>query len=176
MGATTPLHVYIRILCVFCTHRHVRGGGNGCELQLGGQVLAQWRADSRRSRMWWRLLGTGGSSMRRTQCDDLTLPSKRLINPCAQESLGVFSPQVEFLPPPRPSLSTLLGWNSYFPLITGCSFMSAPSVLRGQINTNWLGVLFQRRLLGGRGLHAEKTAVCSRETSGLYDNRVIILL
>lgn len=80
-----------------------------------------------------------------------TLPSKRLINPCAQESLRVFSPQVECLPPPRPSPSTLLGWNSYSPLISDCSFMSAPSVLRGQINTNWLGVLFQRRLLGTGG-------------------------
>lgn len=145
-GATTPLRVYLRILCVFCTHRRVRGGGNGCELRLRGQVLAQWRADSRRSRMWRRL---PGASRRPTRCDGLTLPSKRLINPCAQEPLRVFSPQVEFLPPPRPSLSTLLGWNSYSPLICDCSFMSAPSVLRGQINTNWLGVIFQRRLLGG---------------------------
>lgn len=147
---------------MFCTHRHVRGGGNGCELRLGGQVLAQWRADSRRSRMWWRLPGT---SRRRTQCDGSPLPSKRLINPCAQESLRVFSPQVECLPPPRPSPSTLWGWNSYSPLISDCSFMSTPSVLRGQINTNWLGVLFQRRLLGGVYMQKRQQCVPGRRVS-----------
>lgn len=86
---------------------------------------------------WFKEVTDVAGTRSSPRCSDLTL--------CC-DAVWFF---VQFLLPPFPSRSTVLGSNSYSPLIFDCSFMSASPVLEGADQYQLSASAFSRGSWGG---------------------------